>query len=387
MPRAYDVIVVGVGGMGSATVYQLARAGKRVLGLEQFDIPHDQGSSHGVSRIIRLAYHEGSAYIPLLRRAYELWRELERITGEQLLYITGSVDASLEDDEVFQGSYRSCLEHGLSHEVLSSAELTTRFPGYRLPQETVALYQKEGGFLLSERCIISHVMAAQTLGAEVHACEAVAGWEAFADGVKVRTDRDTYEAASLVFTAGAWASQLLPELEQTAVPERQVLGWFQPSAPDLFTPARFPVFILQVPEGNYYGFPVHGVPGFKIGRHHHLKEPTSADEVDRRISPQDEDVLRAAVSRYFPEANGPTMALKTCLYTNSPDEHFLLGTHPEYPQISLAAGFSGHGFKFCSVVGEIMAELAVKGETRHDIRLFDLRREAMLEKNLSHKLL
>ena len=379
VPRAYEVIVVGVGGMGSATVYQLAKAGKRVLGLEQFSIPHAQGSSHGVSRIIRLAYHEGSAYIPLLRRAYTLWRELERVTGEQLLHITGSVDAAPEGGEVFQGAYRSCLEHGLSHEVLSSAELSTRFPGFQLPPETAALFQPEGGFLLSERCITAQVRAAQTLGAEVHTREAVLGWDVFADGVKVRTDRDTYEAASLVITAGAWAAQLLPELGQAAVPERQVLGWFQPSAPDLFTPARFPVFILQVPEGDYYGFPVYGVPGFKIGRHHHLKEPTSADEVDRRIYPRDEAVLRAAVNRYFPQANGPAMALKTCLYTNSPDEHFLLGVHPEYPQVSFAAGFSGHGFKFCSVVGEIMAELAVKGETRHDIRLFNPRRKAVLE--------
>ena len=368
--------------MGSATVYRLAKAGKRVLGLERFDVPHEQGSSHGVSRIIRLAYHEGSAYIPLLRRAYELWRELEKVAGEQLLFITGSVDAAPEGDELFLGSHRSCLEHGLPHEVLTSAELTKRFPGYALPPETAALYQAEGGFLLSERCTVSHVRAAQTHGAEVHAREAVLGWEAFGDGVKVRTDRATYEAGSLIVTAGPWASQLLPGLARAAVPERQVLGWFQPFEPDLFTPARFPVFILKVPEGDYYGFPVHsapsGVPGFKIGRHHHLKEHTSPEGVDRVIHRHDEDVLRAAVSRYFPKANGPTMALKTCLYTNSPDEHFIIGQHPEYPQVSLAAGFSGHGFKFCSVVGEIMAELATKGETRHDIRLFSPGRDAIV---------
>ena len=218
MPRPYDVIVVGVGGMGSATVHQLARAGKRVLGLERFDIPHDYGSSHGTTRIIRLAYYEDPSYVPLLRRAYALWRELEYVTGEKILHITGSVDAAPEDDEVFQGSYRSCLEHGLPHEVLSSAELTERFPGYRLPRETFALYQEEGGFLLSERCIVSQVMAAQALGAEVRAREQVLEWKTSGDGVKVKTDRGSYEADALVITAGPWASQLLPELTQAAVP-------------------------------------------------------------------------------------------------------------------------------------------------------------------------
>ena len=236
--------------------------------------------------------------------------------------------------------------------------------------------------MLSERCITAQVRAAQTLSAEVHTRETVLGWDVFADGVKVRTDRDTYEAASLVITAGAWADSCC--LNSSRLPYRsgKCSAGFNPSAPDLFTPARFPVFILQVPKRNYYGFPVHSVPGFKIGRHHHLKESTSAGEVDRMIYSRDEAVLRAAVSRYFPQADGPAMALKTCLYTNNPDEHFLLGTHPEYPQISLAAGFSGHGFKFCSVVGEIMAELAVKGETRHNIHLFNPRRKAVLEKFL-----
>jgi len=377
VPRPYDVIVIGVGGMGSATVYQLAKQGKLVLGLERFDVPHDQGSSHGVSRIIRLAYYEDPSYVPLLRRAYELWRELEGVTGERVLHITGSVDAALEDDDVFRGSYASCLEHGLPHEVLTSAELTKRFPGFRLPKDTVALFQEEGGFLLSERCIVTNVMAAQALGAEVHARERVLGWEVVGDVVRVQTDRGSYEAGALAITAGPWASQLLPSLARAAVPERQVLGWFQPSDPGLFAPGRFPVFNLNVPEGRYYGFPVHSVPGFKIGRYHHLEEDTSPDRVDREIHARDEEVLRAAVSRYFPEANGPTMALRTCLFTNSPDEHFILGMHPEHPQVSFAAGFSGHGFKFCSVIGEIMADLATTGGTRHDIRLFDPRRGAV----------
>ncbi len=271
---------------------------------------------------------------------------------------------------MFRGSHASCLEHGLPHEVLSSAELTARFPGYRLPEESMALYQAEGGFLLSERCIVTNVLAAQAQGAVVHARERVLGWDTFSGGVRVQTDRGGYEAGALVVTAGPWAADLVPALAKAAVPERQVLGWFQPTRPELFSPERFPVFNLNVPEGRYYGFPTHSVPGFKIGRYHHLDETTAPDEVDREIHTRDEAVLRAAVSRYFPDADGPTMALKTCLFTNSPDEHFVIGLHPEHPQVSFAAGFSGHGFKFCSVVGEIMAELATAGGTRHDIRLF-----------------
>ena len=368
---AYDVIVIGVGGMGSATVYQLAKRGARVLGLERFDVPHDRGSSHGVNRIIRLAYYEDPSYVPLLRRAYELWRELEQDTDEQILFVTGSVDAGPEDNEVFRGSYESCLEHGIPHEVLNHGELRERFPGYRLPKGHYALYQEEGGFLLSERCIVNHVMFAQSLGAEVRARERVLDWRAADNHVTVRTDRGSYEAGALVVTAGAWASTLVPGLGENARAERQVLGWFQPRALELFSPQRFPVFNLMVDEGRYYGFPAYGTPGFKIGRYHHLNEQVDPDAVDREVRAADEDILRACVSRYFPEANGPTMALKTCLFTNSPDEHFIIGTHPEHYNVSFAAGFSGHGYKFCSVVGETLAELATLGETRHPVKLFD----------------
>jgi sarcosine oxidase len=367
---AYDVIVIGVGGMGSAAIHQLARRGRRVLGLERFDIPHERGSSHGVNRIIRLAYYEDPAYVPFMRRGYELWRELEREVGEQLLHITGSIDAGPEASEVFAGSVRSCIEHDLPHTVLDHAELARRFPGYRLPAGHYALYQEEGGFLLSERCIVAQVAAAQSRGAVVRARERVLDWRADSNGVEVRTDRGRYRAGSLVISAGAWASTLIPGLGERAVPERQVLGWFQPSRPERFTPQSFPVFNLLVDEGRYYGFPVYGTPGFKIGRYHHLEEVVDPDTVGREVTPRDEEVLRACVSRYFPDADGPTMALKTCMFTNSPDEHFVIGRHPDHPQVSFAAGFSGHGFKFCSVVGECLADLATEGSSEHALELF-----------------
>lgn len=376
MPK-FDVIVIGVGGMGSAALHHLAARGKRVLGLEQFDIPHDYGSSHGITRIIRLAYYEDPSYVPLLRRAYELWEALEGAAGEKLLYKTGSIDAAHENDEVFQGSYRSCLEHGLEHEVLEAKALRERFPGYQLPDGYFALLQEEGGFLLPERCIVQHVQAALRAGARVQARERVLGWDVFSGGVRVKTDKGTYEAASLVLTAGAWTKSLLPALARVAQPERQVLGWFQPLEPALFAPSAFPVFNLSVPEGRYYGFPEFSVPGFKLGRYHHLEEQVEADSLERAPRAEDEAVLRSVVKRYFPAANGPIMALRTCMFTNSPDEHFILGVHPEDARVTFAAGFSGHGFKFCSVIGEILADLALNGETAHPIGLFSPQRAAL----------
>jgi sarcosine oxidase len=372
----YDTIVIGVGGMGSAAVYHLAGRGQRVLGREQFDIPHDLGSSHGTNRIIRLAYWEHPSYVPLLRRAYELWRDLEHLAGERLLIITGGVDAGPEDSPTVVGSLLSCDLHHLPHETLTGAELHRRFQGYRLPDDMVAVYQPDGGFVLSERAIVAHVLAAQDLGAEIHAREPVLDWEAGAGGVRVRTAHSAYAADRLVITAGPWAGRLVPALARTAVPERQVLLWAQPRRPEYFRLGTFPVFNMEAPEGRFYGFPIYGVPGFKIGKYHHRLEHTAADSVDRAIHPEDEAVLREGIRRYFPEADGPTMALKTCLFTNSPDEHFILDRHPDHQNVTIAAGFSGHGYKFASVVGEIMTELALDGRSRFDLSLFAVKRLA-----------
>jgi len=368
----YDVIVIGVGGMGSAAAYHLARRGRKVLGLEQFDIPHEMGSSHGITRIIRLAYYEHPSYLPLLRRAYELWRELQQRAGEQLLFVTGSVDAGPADSWVFEGSRKSCETYGLPHEVLTAAQLRQRFPGYNLPTGTMALFQPEGGFLTPERCIVAHVVQAQTAGADVHAREAVLNWEPLRNGVRVRTPRAVYEAEKLIVTAGAWVSKLVAQLEGVAVAERQVLGWFQPLRSELFRPDRFPVFNLQVEEGRYYGLPIYGVPGFKVGRYRHLEEAVDPDRIDRGCHPRDEEVLRTFTERCFPDGAGPTMGLRTCMFTNSPDGHFILDLHPDHPQVCVASPCSGHGFKFCSVVGEILADLAETGQTRHDIALHRL---------------
>ena len=372
--KAFDVIVVGIGAMGSAACLQLARRGSRVLGLERFDIPHAMGSSHGINRIIRLAYYEDPSYVPLLRRAYELWRELERGFGEQLLHITGSIDASPRDSWVFEGSLRSCEEHGLPYEILDHRQLAARFPAYQLPEGHFALFQPDGGFLLSERCIVANVQAAQDAGADIHAREKVLSWDLTASGVKVETDRAAYEAERIVLSAGAWMSDLLPALKPLAIPERQVLAWFQPTNPKLFAPEHFPVFNMEVDEGRYYGFPVYGIPGVKIGKYHHFHEVVDPDEMNREPTAEDEAVLRAFSSRYFPASDGPVMALKSCIFTNSPDEHFIIDTLPGEPRVIVASPCSGHGFKFASVIGEILADLAIDGSTKHDIGLFTLDR-------------
>lgn len=374
---SYDAIVLGVGGMGSAALYHLARRGLKVLGLERYDIPHDMGSSHGVTRIIRLAYYEDLSYVPLLQRAFELWRELENVTDERLLVTTGSVDAGPVSGMVFNGSRKSCEVHHLRHQVLTSKELTRRFPGYRLPADTMANYQPDGGFLTPERCIVGHVNGAVSAGAEVHGRERVLSWEPVGEGVEVRTERGTYSAGRLVVCSGAWTAGLVQQLGPFLVPERQVLAWFQPLRLDLFTPATFPVFNVAVSESErYYGFPAFGVPGFKVGRFHHLSEAVDPDTMDREPNAEDEKILRDFTDRHFPQASGPTTALKTCIFTNTPDEHFILDVHPDLPQVSIAAGFSGHGFKFCSVVGEIMADLATEGTTGHEVGLFKAERFA-----------
>lgn len=371
----FDAIVIGMGGMGSATAYQLARRGLKVLGLEKHSLLHDMGSSHGLTRIIRLPYYEHPAYVPLLFRAYELWRQLENLTGERILFVTGGIDAGPENGRIVQGSLAACKEHSLRHEVLDAGQLHERFPGACLSKDMVAVYSPDSGFVLSERAIALYTRLALDLGAEVHAREPVVGWEVRPDSIIVRTDVSTYSASRLIVSAGAWTPKLMPSLSKVLQPERQVLIWTRPRRPEIFQLGAFPIFNLQSPEGHFYGFPVYDFPGFKIGRYHHRNEKVDPDTMDRECHPEDEAVLREGILRYFPEANGPTLALKVCLFTNTPDEHFILDAHPESDRVFIAAGFSGHGFKFCSVVGEIMAELATSGETRHNLDLFRLNRE------------
>ncbi len=374
MTSHFDAIVIGIGAMGSATLYQLAKRGWNVLGIEQFSIPHEMGSSHGLTRIIRLAYYEDPSYVPLLRRSFQLWHELERESGQKLFYQTGSIDMGPPDSDVFAGSLQSCIEHDLEYQVLNSRQLTQRFPGYQMPGETMAVYQPQGGLLVPERCIAAYAELALKHGASLHSNERVQGWDILADErIAVQTDRATYTADKLVICSGAWAYKLVPSLTDIALPERQVLIWLQTKEPEIFTSERFPVWNSAVDEGRFYGFPEFNpsgkTPGMKFGRWHHRHERCDPDTLDRNVYPEDEQVLRGFAERYFPAGAGETLKMSTCMFTNTADEHWLLTTLPDAPQVAVAAGFSGHGFKMASVIGEIMADLAQHGSTGHDISL------------------
>ena len=375
MIEKFDVIVAGVGGMGAAACYHLARRDMKVLGLERFGIPHAMGSSHGVNRIIRLAYYEDPSYVPLLRRAFELWRELGRDLGEQVLYVTGSIDTGPVDEFVFRESKQSCDLHDLPHDVLSAQELMRRYPAFSVPDDFQAVLQPDGGFVASERAIVAHVEGAMECGAVIRGYEPMLSWTTTTSGVKIETTKGIYEAEQLIVSTGAWIGNHVPLLSGVSVPERQVLGWFQPAHPERFSLDTLPVFNLQADaHERYYGFPIWGIPGFKFGKYHHREEQIDPDDWDRQPNQADVEVLRAGVRRFFPDADGPVMSLASCIFTNTPDEHFIIDRLAPGSPVIVASPCSGHGYKFASVIGEILADLAINDRTDHNIDLFRLNR-------------
>lgn len=372
---SFDVIVAGVGAMGAQTCWHLANRGQRVLGLDRYDIPNSMGSSHGVHRIIRLAYFEHPLYVPILRRAYELWRQTEQLFGEQLLFVTGSLDIGPADAPVIKGSLESCTLHSLAYELLGGETVNARYPGYKLPEGYAAVYQADGGFVASERAVVAAATLAMNAGATLRAREAIVGFDRLpGGGVKVTTTKATYEAGRLVLSTGAWIGEHVPALKSTAVPERQVLGWFRPRKPEHFRLGRFPVSNLKSEDGHFYQFPVWGVPGFKIGRYHHLQEQGAADDLSREPNAADEEALRSSLRRFFPDADGDLLAMRTCMFTNTPDEHFIIDRLPGFEEIVVASPCSGHGFKFSSAIGEILADLAMDRPPKFDLSPFEIGR-------------
>lgn len=356
----YDAIVIGVGGMGSSTLYHLAKSGARALGLEQFGVPHTFGSSHGSTRIIRLAYCEGPEYVPLLKAAFRYWRELEEVSGKSILHITGGLDIGPERSRTVEGSKGSCIDHGIGFEELDASEVNGRFGGYSLPRSLRAIYQPDGGYLLSELAISAFAGAARDLGADMMTGIRVREWKRTRNGIVVSTSRGEFSARRLVVTAGAWIGGLCPGLRSLCQVERQVMLWTDPLQDEVFDPDRFPIFNMETPSGRYYGFPNHRGEGFKIGKYHHLEQAVaSADQLDRECHAEDESILRDAIRKYFPLANGRTRKMAACMFTNTPDGDFILDRHSRERDVFIAAGFSGHGFKFCSVIGKIMAELCI----------------------------
>ena len=371
-PQRYDVIVVGLGGMGSAAAANLAARGRSVLGLEQFTPAHDRGSSHGESRVIRQAYFEGVEYVPLLLHAYDLWDDLER-EDPGLFRRTGGLMIGAAGSLTVQGSVASAQAHGLAHEVLDAGDLRARFPQLRPADDDVALYEAAAGYVRPERTVALQLRRAARAGADLRFETPVRGWTADEDGVTVTTAAgETFHADRLVVTSGSWAPTVLADLALPLVVERQVLYWFRTRTPVAFAPEVFPVFIWEQPDAlQLYGFPaLDGDDEVKVS-FFRRGGPTDPDDLDREVHAEEVAVIADALRARVPDAAGEYVRGEACMYTTTPDEHFVISLHPRHPNVAVAAGFSGHGFKFTPVVGEILADLAETGTTRHPVDLFD----------------
>jgi sarcosine oxidase len=369
----YDVIVVGLGAIGSAAACHVASRGLRVLGLDARAPPHTFGSHHGESRIIRMAYYEHPSYVPLLRRAFASWSELQERCGRRLMLRTGGLMVGLPGSELVSGVLASVRAHGLAHEVLDCDAIVTRYPALHVDRDMIAVRDDDAGILFPEACIRAFLDAAVSAGAELRLEEPVAAWKAGANGVEVATAKATYRARTLVLAPGTGMRDLLPELQQHLTIERQVVAHFEPTRAAPVTPERLPIYCVEEPDGAfYYGIPDLGA-GCKVGRHHAglTGEP---EDAWRSVTSADVDDLRAFLVRRLPSVDGPVTSSASCLYTNTPDWHFVLDRHPRHPGVIVASVCSGHGFKFASVVGEVVADWAAGSQPPFDLSMFGMPR-------------
>jgi sarcosine oxidase len=365
--RSYDAVVIGLGAMGSATLFHLARRGLRVLGLEQYGSGHELGSSHGDSRIIRETYFEHPLYVPLVQRAHELWRELETLSGKSLMRITGGLMIGPPDGMVVAGTLRSAREHNLPHEVLAAAQVHERFPAFELAPELVAVLDPRAGYLDPDACNAAHLEGARGAGAEARFNEPVVEWIADGGAVTVRTRADTYNASRLVITAGGWAQRLASDLRLPLEVERQSVFWFEPDGKtEWYESERFPIYAYEYKHGHIcYGFP--RLPrGVKASIMHSGKIESAPENVERAVKADEVRPLRDALL--------PVRDSGVCLFTNTPDHDFIIDFHPRYPRVLISSPCSGHGFKFASAIGELQADLLTTGKSRFDLSPFSLDR-------------
>ena len=376
MTDAFDVIVVGLGAMGGATACHLARRGRRVLGLEQFSPGHARGSSHGESRIIREIYFEHPHYVPIVQRAYELWHELERDSGEHLLTVTGGLMIGPEHGKLVSGVLRSAAEHDISHEVLTAEQVGVRFPGFELRGGEVAVVDARAGFLDADACVRAQLEMSARSGADLRFDERVTSWQSDGDRVVVETTRGHYSARQLVLSAGPWMTALMPDLALPLVVERQVLVWLEPLVhAEWYDLSRCPIYLWENARGHMgYGFPRLGT-GVKAAVFHDGDIVADADAISRTVEPGEIQRVREALSQILPGvANGAFRDAKVCPFTNTPDTHFLIDFHPSFPNVLISSPCSGHGFKFASAIGELQADLLIDGRSRFDLSLFPLAR-------------
>lgn len=369
----FDTVVVGLGAMGSAALHHLALRGVKVLGVDTFATPHIHGSTHGRTRIIREAYYEHPCYVPIVQRAYELWAQLEREIGEQLFVQTGGLMIGPPDGEIFAGALRSATEHGLAHTILEPRDVHARFPGFRVPEGAMALHEPRAGLLFPEKCVEAHLALARRAGASVRSGVTVTAWEAD-DEVRIRTDAGELRARTLILAAGPWLPALVPELELPLEVERQLFHWFEPAShPEWYDATHSPISLIEYAHDRFFAtFPDVG-HGVKAGVHHE-GEVIDIDAPRAPASEAEGAEMQALLARYLPQAAGRILDRATCVYTNTPDHDFVLDRHPEHPNVIIASPCSGHGFKFSSAIGEILADLVTSRQTSFDLSPFALSR-------------
>lgn len=371
----YDTIVLGAGSMGSAAGYYLAKQGKKVLMLEQFTSPNLMGSHSGETRMLRFGYGQGEKYVQLVKEAYRLWKELEEKSGKTLYYQTGALMAGKPGSDFVAETIKSSLKNNLPNEKLTAQMVMERWPGIQIPEDYIACFDPQAGFLLCEEAIVTFCEEAKKLGADLIENNPVLNISLDKEIVEVITEKGNFKGKNLIVTAGAWIPKMLDNLNIPIKVLRKTVGWFTPDAEGKFDHGKFPVFVFDTHDGHYYGFPNYRNTGLKIGRHDTGIECT-ADTADRVFGSycEDEGDLRGFLSKYMPDAENELADGKVGLYSLTPDSDFIIDFHPEYSNVVMAGGFSGHGFKFSSIVGSILADLSIKGETEHDISFFALKR-------------
>jgi sarcosine oxidase len=377
MRTNYDCIVLGLGGFGSGALDHLARRGQTVLGIERFGVAHDRGSSHGETRIIRQAYFEHPDYVPLLKRAYDLWAELEDDCRRPLANYCGLMLAGPPDGEAISGAHISAAQHGIAIEDVPRSQFEGRFPGFRIPDKFAAVYEPGAGFLRVEECVRAHIERAEQHGATLALDETVISWSANGDTIRLQTDRGEYSSAQLVITAGAWAQDLLADLHVPLTVLRKPIFWHAVTTSDHNASAGRPAFYVETAAGAFYGFPALDDRSLKVAEHTGGRFVDDPLQLDREIHPFDTDPVRTFLENHMSGVDLDPVQSAVCMYTMTEDHHFIVDRHPEHPNVVVGAGFSGHGFKFTTVLGEAMADLAVDGKTDLPIGFLSIHRDTL----------